>query len=156
MERLKLKLPTTRSLIILWAVGLALLAVVAWGIGWTAHGLFARQATPTPTAKWPQAVPSAVPTDTTPLPAATPPAQPATPPATTSPPTPAPATDEWETVQSGEGLYQVCRRHCSARWPPDDDALTAYAGDVARLNGLAWPNPSLSAGQRLQMPTCPP
>ncbi len=75
-------------------------------------------------------------------------------------PTPAPlatqpaAEGEWESVQSGEGLYMVCRRHCSARWPPDDDALASYAQAVAELNGLAWP-PALSLGQRVRMPPCP-
>ena len=69
--------------------------------------------------------------------------------------TPVPATEgEWENVQSGDGLYMVCRRHCLARWPPDDDALSTYAEDVAELNGLAWP-PDLSVGQRLRMPPCP-
>jgi len=66
-----------------------------------------------------------------------------------------PATaGEWESVQSGEGLYMVCRRHCPARWPPDDDALATFAQTVAELNGLAWP-PALSVGQRLRMPPCP-
>jgi hypothetical protein len=65
---------------------------------------------------------------------------------------------EWETVQSGETLYQVCRRHCPHRWPGTtsfDADLRAYAEQVARLNGLAWPNPIISPGQRLQMPACP-
>ncbi len=75
-------------------------------------------------------------------------------------PTPAPlatlpaTAGEWESVQSGEGLYMVCRRHCPARWPPDDDALATYAEAVAELNGLAWP-PDLSVGQRVRMPPCP-
>jgi hypothetical protein len=65
---------------------------------------------------------------------------------------------EWETAQSGETLYQVCRRHCPHRWPSAtafDADLKAYAEQVARLNGLAWPNPVISPGQRLQMPACP-
>jgi len=71
------------------------------------------------------------------------------------PPATLPATaGEWENVQSGEGLYMVCRRHCTGRWPPDDDALATYAEAVSELNGLAWP-PDLSVGQRLQMPPCP-
>jgi hypothetical protein len=63
--------------------------------------------------------------------------------------------EDSEVVQSGDGLFQVCRRHCSERWPPDDDALTTYAQQVAELNGLSWPDPALSLEQVLKMPPCP-
>jgi hypothetical protein len=81
-------------------------------------------------------------------------------PAATEAPAPtAPTTGEaWETVQPGESLYQVCRRHCPHKWPSStsfDSALKAYAEQVARLNGLGWPNPVISSGQRLEMPACP-
>jgi hypothetical protein len=60
-----------------------------------------------------------------------------------------------EVVQSGDGLFQVCRRHCSERWPPDDDALPVYAQQVAEMNALDWPDPALSPDQVLKMPPCP-
>jgi hypothetical protein len=63
--------------------------------------------------------------------------------------------EENEVVQSGDGLFQVCRRHCPERWPPDDDELATYAQQVAELNGLSWPDPALSPGQILKMPPCP-
>jgi hypothetical protein len=64
---------------------------------------------------------------------------------------------QWEMVQFGEGVYAVCRRHCAGQWqegtaPPD---MVAYAREVARLNGLGWPDPALIVGQQLQMPPCP-
>lgn len=81
-------------------------------------------------------------------------------PAATEAPAPtAPAGGKtWETVQPGDSLYQVCRRHCPHKWPSSasfDAALKAYAEQVARLNGLGWPDPVLSSGQRLEMPACP-
>jgi len=79
--------------------------------------------------------------------------------ATKAPAPTAPAGGEsWETVQPGESLYQVCRRHCPHKWPSStsfDAELKAYAEEVARLNGLGWPNPVLRSGQRLEMPPCP-
>jgi len=79
--------------------------------------------------------------------------------ATKAPAPTAPAGGEsWETVQPGESLYQVCRRHCPHKWPSStsfDAKLKAYAEEVARLNGLGWPNPVLRSGQRLEMPPCP-
>jgi len=79
--------------------------------------------------------------------------------ATKAPASTAPAGGEaWETVQAGESLYQVCRRHCPHRWPSStafDPALKAYAEQVARLNGLGWPNPVIHTGQQLEMPACP-
>jgi hypothetical protein len=75
---------------------------------------------------------------------------------------PAPTTPAgggaWETVQPGDSLYQVCRRHCPHKWPSStsfDSELKTYAEEVARLNSLGWPNPVLSSGQRLEMPACP-
>jgi hypothetical protein len=83
-------------------------------------------------------------------------------PETATEPAPAPTApsggEAWETVQPGESLYQVCRRHCPHKWPSStsfDAALKAYAEQVARLNGLGWPNPVISPGQRLEMPACP-
>lgn len=79
--------------------------------------------------------------------------------ATKAPAPTAPSGGEsWETVQPGESLYQVCRRHCPHKWPSStsfDAELKAYAEEVARLNGLGWPNPVLRSGQRLEMPPCP-
>ena len=62
-----------------------------------------------------------------------------------------------ETVQAGETLYQVCRRHCPHKWSSGafDAELRAYAQRVAELNGLGWPDPIISPGQTLQMPACP-
>jgi hypothetical protein len=70
----------------------------------------------------------------------------------------APVTGEGtKTVQAGETLYQVCRRHCPHKWPSGafDAELKAYAQQVAELNGLGWPDPIISPGQTLQMPACP-
>jgi hypothetical protein len=100
-----------------------------------------------------------VPTPMTVSPVATPPAST---PAPTSTPmsTLAPApTEEWETVQSGEGLYQVCRRHCPGIWSGSDvpSSLEEYAREVAQMNGLRWGlwGPWLEGGQTLRMPPCP-
>jgi LysM repeat protein len=62
-----------------------------------------------------------------------------------------------KTVQAGETLYQVCRRHCPHKWPSGafDAELRTYAQQVAELNGLGWPDPIISPGQTLQMPACP-
>jgi hypothetical protein len=83
-------------------------------------------------------------------------------PETATQPAPVPTTPAgggaWETVQPGESLYQVCRRHCPHKWPSStsfDSELKTYAEQVARLNGLGWPNPVIASGQRLEMPTCP-
>jgi hypothetical protein len=62
-----------------------------------------------------------------------------------------------ETVQAGETLYQVCRRHCPHKWPSGafDAELKSYAQQVAELNGLGWPDPIITPGQTMQMPACP-
>jgi hypothetical protein len=62
-----------------------------------------------------------------------------------------------ETVQAGETLYQVCRRHCPHKWPSGafDAELRTYAQQVAQQNSLGWPDPIISPGQTLQMPACP-
>ncbi|HDQ72676.1 MAG TPA: LysM domain-containing protein [Chloroflexi bacterium] len=145
-----------RSLILAASGALVVLIVLAWGLGWVSHTLIeqGRQiVTPTRSALPPIPLPArpvTEPTDPTlqvqPIPATTP----------TKPtlsPTSIPQNEI--TIQSGEGLYQICRRHCAGRWPPDDAALTAYAEEVARLNQLPWPNPLLYPGQRLEMPPCP-
>ncbi len=59
----------------------------------------------------------------------------------------------------GEGLYQVCRRHCPGQWTENDvpPRLDEYAREVARVNELRWGlrGPALRKGQRLHMPPCP-
>jgi hypothetical protein len=165
MARIKTRLPKGGTLILLWIGVILLLGAVGWGIGWLAPRVLAPREMPTPT----QMVrPTAAPT-TAPVPTLAPTAPEATgvPPTaaslegTTVEPTAAPVieptliAEENEVVQSGDGLFQVCRRHCPERWPPDDDALMIYAQQVAELNGLSWPNPALSPGQILKMPPCP-
>lgn len=142
--------------------GIILLAVVALGIGWGANALRDRGTEPPPTPTGEPAAPltapptattQALPTQSPEPPADTPPTSTPVPSPTPSPP--GPAEEGWEIVQPGEGLYMVCRRHCPARWPPDDADLEAYARQVAQLNGLSWPDPALSLEQRLRMPPCP-
>jgi hypothetical protein len=166
MARIKTRLPKGGTLILLWIGVILLLGLVGWGIGWLAPRVLAPRETPTPTATRTVApVPTLAPT----APEAT--EVPPTPvgddsPTAASPdsaaePTAAPVTEptliaeENEVVQSGDGLFQVCRRHCPERWPPDDDELATYAQQVAELNGLSWPDPALSPEQVLRMPPCP-
>lgn len=148
-----------RSRGVLFVLMLVLVGALAWGVGWVAHGTLDRQAVPSPTAT---VRPTATATSGSPPTIAPSPSPEVKPPGTlrpTSTPlptlTPAP-TLAWEVVQRGEGLYQVCRRHCPGRWPaygvPSD--LDNYAREVARLNRLTWP-PHLYPGQKLQMPPCP-
>jgi hypothetical protein len=65
----------------------------------------------------------------------------------------------WETVRAGEGLFQVCRRHCRGRWPENNvpPQLERYARAVAQTNDLRWGwwGPRLETGQKLRMPPCP-
>jgi hypothetical protein len=171
MDDLKSRLSHLKSPIVLVGA-IILLGAVAWGIGWAAHALFDRPAAPAPTVTMetmetvetmePTALPVTTLTPTAQAPTIPSPATPAGTPPTSTPapsPTPSPAKpageEKWEIVQPGEGLYMVCRRHCPARWPPDDADLEEYAREVAWLNGLSWPEPALSPGQRIRMPSCP-
>jgi hypothetical protein len=138
------------------------LFIVAVGLIWGVRMAFNTPDQPSPTTTVEAATPLAVPPTPTRqvLPTISPTPPPSAPPATPTPmsqavPTPVPAGLAEEIVQSGEGLYMVCRRHCPGRWPPDDDALATYAEKVAELNSLSWPDPALSPGQRLRMPACP-
>lgn len=165
MARIKTRLPKGGTLILLWIGVLVLLGVVGWGIGWLAPRVLAPRETPTPTQMArPTAASTMVPVPTlapTMLEATDVPPTPAASPQITTEPTAVPVieptliAEENEVVQSGDGLFQVCRRHCPERWPPDDDELTTYAQQVTELNGLSWPDPALSPGQILKMPPCP-
>ena len=165
-HRPKHPIPISRSQAIVLVGVVLLLGAAAWGIGWGAHALLNRKATavPTATTAQPTASPAAATTPTVPaptsvlstptvaLPTSTP--QPSSTPVPS--PTPAPV-EEVATVRPGEGLYQVCRRHCPGRWavhavPPD---LEEYARATAQLNNLPWPDPGLSSGQTLRLPPCP-
>ena len=156
MDDLKTLLANPKAQILVFGGALALLGALAWGIGWVAHGLFERASEPpaetaaatSPTAQTPTAPPSSPPA-VTPTSASQPTSTPA--------PTLAPTlpVEEWESIQPGEGLLKVCRRHCPGRWPSDEAGLMEYAQEVARLNNLPWPNPQLNQGQRLRMPPCP-
>lgn len=153
--------------VVVAVAAMILLGAMAWGIGRGARSLLERQAAPLPTQKAsPTSPPKAKATPTHPPASRVPTAFLSTPPTSTLRPTstPAPtvtptATPAWETVQAGEGLYQVCRRHCPGRWPghsvPPD--LEEYAHYVAHTNGLRWGTrgPTLRGGERLRMPTCP-
>lgn len=178
MARIKTRLPKGGTLILLWVGVILLLGLVGWGLGWLAPRVLAPRETPTPTQ---MARPTATST-TVPVPTLAPTVPeatdiPQTPAAGDSPtgdgspadaspegtaePTAVPVieptliAEENEVVQSGDGLFQVCRRHCPERWPPDDAELTTYAQQVTELNGLSWPDPALSPGQILKMPPCP-
>jgi hypothetical protein len=173
MARIKTRLPRGGTLILLWIGVLVLLGVVGWGIGWLVPRMLAPRETPTPTRMARQtATPTMaiVPTDVPPTPAGDdssagePTPLVASPESATEPPSeptvvpvvePTLIAEENEVVQSGDGLFQVCRRHCPERWPPDDDELTTYAQQVTELNGMSWPDPALSPGQILKMPPCP-
>jgi hypothetical protein len=171
MKKIRFQLPSSRSQVLLLIGGVVLLGLVAWGIGWGVHALLDRPAaqppsTPMGTAAIQPAATSAPtaqvlttpsPANYTSLPSPTAPPPTSTPtPSPTPPPALAPVEqEEWETVQAGEGLYMVCRRHCPAHWPPDDADLEAYARSVAELNGLPWPDPALSPGELLRLPPCP-
>jgi len=172
MARIKTRLPKGGTLILLWIGVILLLGLVGWGIGWLVPRVLAPRETPTPTQMVrPTATPTIAPvstlaptayeaTDVPPTPAGDD-LPTATSPESAPEPTVAPVieptliAEESEVVQSGDGLFQVCRRHCPERWPPDDDALTTYAQQVTELNGMSWPDPPLSPGQILKMPPCP-
>ncbi len=137
-----------------------IIVIVSLGIGW---GVI--RATNNPDEQSPATTveaitpPTTSPTNATPAPLAQPTATPVAaatfaPAATPLPPPTAATAGESTTVQAGEGLFMVCRRHCQGRWPPDDDALSTFAQAVTELNGLSWP-PDLSVGQSLRMPPCP-
>ena len=131
MARIKTRLPKGGTLILLWIGGIILLGVVGWAIGWLVPGLFTPRETPTPTpmvrpiaTRTATPAPTPVPTDAPPAPAGD------DSPTVVSPEGTAEATTvtvieptliagENEAVQSGDGLFQVCRRHCPERWPPD-------------------------------------
>ncbi|MCP4544025.1 MAG: hypothetical protein GY832_43485 [Chloroflexi bacterium] len=139
------------------------IVIVAIGLIWGVRMVSNNPDEPSPAttveAGTPQVLPASPTTQI--LPAVSPTPLPNVPPATPTPmsqivPTPIPAGLTEEIVQSGEGLYMICRRHCLGRWPPDDDALTTYAQGVAELNGLSWPDAALSPGQSLRMQPCPP
>jgi hypothetical protein len=174
MARIDFKPPPARKRLWMWlgvVGGIIVLMLVGWGIGWTGHRMLSGYREPASTVTVP---PTA--TLTTMMPAI----QPTTPPSTEAPPappteeptprstsTPLPtdilvpteATAGVTSVQAGEGLYQVCRRHCPGRWSeggvPAD--LGEYAHQVAEENDLEWGNsgPSLRQGQELRMPPCP-
>ncbi len=165
------KLRLRRVLILV--VALVLLGALAWGVGWIAHSLVSRPtppplaATATATATPALAVATATEVPATSAPAPTPVSPAAVPPTSTPAPTSTPMptltptpTEEWEIVQLGEGLYQVCRRHCPGRWSGSGkpSSLDKYAREVARMNGLRWGwwGPKLHEGQALLMPACPP
>jgi hypothetical protein len=173
MARIDVKPPTLkkRLLTVLGVVvGVAALMLLGWGIGWTGHRMLAayRRAEPTETVSV-----TAMLTDTpvveptVPPPTETPPDPPTEEPTPISTSTPLPteavspteSAIEWTTVQQGEGLYQVCRRHCPGRWAPGSTPadLVSYARQVAEENELDWGTngPSLSQGQELRMPACP-
>ena len=143
-----------------FTVAFILLGVVAWVAGWAAHKLLfpptlPSTGTPVPAMTQEQEVVEApvlspVATATrTPRPTST------LMPSPTLTPTPAVIT-----VQRGEGIYQVCRRHCPGLWPEDEvpESLDEYAHLVAQENGLRWGRrgPRLYEGQELRMPPCPP
>jgi len=166
MANPKLQSPRLAVWILLVAGTVLVLGAMAWGIGWAAHGLFdwrtARSAvTAEPSVPTQTATLATFPPTMSPSPSSVSPPTTTMMPTTTPVPTLAPrSTGEWETVQAGEGLYQVCRRHCAGRWHAYDVApdLVAYAREIARLNGLLWiePNgPPLALEQKLRMPSCP-
>ncbi|OQA13638.1 MAG: hypothetical protein BWY63_03404 [Chloroflexi bacterium ADurb.Bin360] len=145
---------------ILFVIGL--LAIAG---GWLARQWLAAPATISPTT--PATAPAAglEPQTATPMPSPTPTETPpgaelADPKTTSTPrptsttlpsPTPTPAP-EYETVRLGEGVLQVCRRHCPGIAGAE---LQECKQEVIRLNSLWGSNPNLYAGQRLLMPSCP-
>lgn len=166
MTNFKPQIPKPKVQIVLWVGGLFLLGAIAWGIGWTAHGLFDR----------PDAVPAATTEPTVPPPTAanSPTATPAPlPPATsTQPPdsrtTPAPATStvvptvehSVETIiveTTDRGVYDVVRRACGL---PSDYVLNPdneIVRETRQLNGFAEESPTIFEGQEIRVPTylCP-
>jgi len=163
VPNLKSQIPNLKSQIALLAGALLLLGAVAWGIGWAAHHLFDRWAVPPPTATVEPTVRAPTPlllTATSIQPTVANPASTLRPTSTLVPTPVGTPTPEIEVVRSGEGIYQVCRRHCPGRWPDDDvpPTLDEYAHEVARMNDLRWGilDPWLQEGQVLRMPPCPP
>jgi hypothetical protein len=174
MAHIDVKPPTVRKR--LWMVlgvvgGIIVLMLLGWGIGFTAHRMLTGYRRPAPTetespaATLTTLMPVVTPTAPPPTGVSTePPTEEPTPVWTSTPlptevPTPTEAVVGSTTVQAGEGLYQVCRRHCPGRWPeggvPPD--LGDYARQVAEENQLEWgqSGPTLSRGQELTMPPCP-
>lgn len=142
-----------------FTVAFILLGVMAWAAGWVAHKLLSSPTPPPTSTHFPVTAQKEV-TETptpsydatatwTPRPTAT------LRPSPTLTPTPAVII-----VQRGEGIYQVCRRHCPGLWPEDEvpESLDEYAHLVAQENGLRWGRrgPQLYEGQELRMPPCPP
>lgn len=145
-------------------VALLVLGVLSWGIGWGTHAFINHldpvETLPGTTASFEATLPPVLlPTSTVSVPAPEPVQmqQPTSTPAPTF--TLSPAASRI-TVQEGDlGLYDVCRRYCSEKWPGRtvSPELDTYARQVAQLNGLAWGNrgPRITPEQELEMPACP-
>lgn len=149
--------------------GLGILAVVlGWGIHFVLDAL-SGSATPTTapplTATLPAQAPDPTETPLVALSVTTPSESTPSPPLATSTPrptstpNPTPAGPVVVTVNPGEGLYQVCRRHCAGCWGDNElpASLMDYAEKVARENNIPWNfgNPLLRKSH-LTMPLCPP
>lgn len=143
----------------IFSVSLLFLAGLGWLAGWGLHALVAgsRPVAPTPTPSITSTVTSSSGKPAQPTATGTPASTQATStPAPTSSPTP---RSDSITVLPGEGLYEVCRRHCPGRFdgPDGEQVLDDYARRVADHNGLpwGWRGPNLEPGQKLDMPPCP-
>ena len=165
MANFKPQIPSLKSQIVLWVGGLLLLGALAWGIGWTAHGLFDRFAPPVETVE-PTAVPPTVANGPTTPPTLPPSATPTQPPESTTAPVPATSTvvptadDNVETIvveANDRGVYDVVRRACGLSGnytlSPDDEIVQ----ETWKLNGFVEENPPIIEGQEIQVPIhlCP-
>ena len=138
--------------ILIVVVVVAALGAMAWGLGWGAHHFIVPEATPSPTL--PVSIHLTPIATLSPTPSTMPSSTPTPRPTSTAMPTPAPTAEEaWETVEPGEGIYEVCRRHCPGRWSYNE-LPDRYARRTAELNNLPW-EPQLNEGQKLRMPPCP-
>lgn len=155
MDDLKSLLSDPKAQVLVLGGALILLGAMAWGIGWTAHGLFDRFAPPDET---PGPTPPPPTAENRPPAFPTPPPESATVPATSTVlPT---AEDSVETIvveASDRGVYDVVRRACelSSNYVLSlDDEIVQ---ETWRLNSFVRENPAIFEGQEIQVPTylCP-
>ena len=152
--------------VLVFIVVTLVLGGVAWGIGWTAHGLFDRLNAATMETVEPTAVPPTAETRPTASPAAPPSATPTQPPE--SRPAPAPATStpaptaehdvKVMVVKANDrGAYDVVRRACELSrnyvLSLDDEIVQ----ETWQLNGFTGERPPIFEGQEIQVPVhlCP-
>ncbi len=166
MTNSKFQIPSPQVQIVLWVGGLLLLGALAWGIGWTAHGLFDRLNAVTVETPEPTAVPPTAASSPTVPPTSPSSATPTQPPESTTAPAPATSTaaptaeHNVETMIVGandRGAYDIVRRACGLSRNYVLSLDDKIVQEVWQLNGFIGENPPIFEGQEIQIPIhlCP-